>query len=119
MVLGRRRRRGQEAPPWAPNYIDCFAKDVSPIEGWLLLQERFDQDKSVEVSGIRLEIARPGVTNTVFGKVLAIHPDTAKELHVATNDVVVYREWEGGRWDFNGDKALLIDSRHILAKVTE
>ena len=110
----RTRRRPGERPVWAARHVDAPVGCISPLPGWVLLEEQFVGRQAP--SGIVL-IAAPGTTNTVTGRVLAVHVETAQELGICPGEVVIYREWSGGRWAFQGQPTLLTSSEDILAKV--
>lgn len=111
------RQRGMVAPAWAPVAVDVALADVQPLPGWVLLREQFEQDERTVRAGVELVIVSLGTPHTVYGRVEALAEETAQELGVRAGDDVVYREWEGGRWEFQGDRALMIGSQHILARV--
>lgn len=113
------RRRGGVAPPWAPKTVDVPLEAVHPLPGWVVIREQFDQDREVTLAGVTLIVATPGTSNTVMGYVLALHPETREELGIRVGDLVAYREWEGGRWSFEGASVLLMESQHILGLVAE
>lgn len=84
----------------------------------MVLQEIFaGKEYCVQGTDVVLEIAYPYRSNTVFGKIMAIHPETQESLGAGVSDVVVYREYSGGRWSFNGEKTLITPEHDILAKV--
>ncbi len=101
-----------ERPRWAPRQVDAAVVHVHPLQGQVLLEEMFPETR---IGG--LEVIRSQTVNTVVGKILALHPETALELGVAVGDTVIFREWQGGRWAFNGQSALLTESKDILAQV--
>ena len=117
MSRKRRKARGMDAPIWAPRAVDVELDRVIPFPGWVILREQFEQDRSVVRSGVELQIPTLGTPNTVYGDIVRIDSQTSLESNLRAGDRVIYREWEGGRWDFMGDKVLLIGSGHILAKV--
>lgn len=66
----------------------------------------------------------PQASNTKTGTVIRIAKDLSESLGVFEGDLVVFSEWQGGRWAFadfdspSGDrKCLIMTSDHILAKV--
>ncbi len=81
---------------------------VNPTKNWVILKEIF-LEEDVEASG--LYIIRPNVANTVFGEVMAKYPKS--ELEIGSK--VVFREYAGGRWSFQGEKALIVPEVAILA----
>ena len=103
-------------PVWAPVVVDVSLGNLRPLPGWVILQERFIED---EERADGLTIARPGVVNTTTGVIVALSPETGAELGVSMGDNVVYREWQGGRWLFNGVPVLITASEHIVAKLEE
>ena len=116
--MPRKRKPGGYRPLWAPMPVDVKVEDVNPLPGWLLLEEVFpSQEHMVEGTDISLTIWKPYESNTVFGKILKIHDDTSKDLGVDVGDTIVYREYSGGRWAFNGVKTLLTPAKDILAQV--
>ena len=112
-----RRKRGVTVPLGTPAPVGITVEQVNPVQGWVVVQEQFSQDQTVERAGVTLEIVSVGTPNTTYGKVRRIHPETAKEVGVDKGDLVVYREWEGGRWDLAGEVVLVLESRHILGLV--
>lgn len=110
----RRRRRGLVTPEWAPNQIDLSIDDITPFPGWMVVEEQLHHNDDVNLNGVDLRIARPGVSNTVYGKILAMNEE---DTFVSVGDTIVYREWEGGRWNFDGQVVLLLQSEHVLALV--
>ncbi len=116
--MPRRRRRGGVRALWAPVPVDITLDKVRPVPGWLLLKEMFVNDShAVPDTDVVLAISVASAQNTMHAEVMAVHPDTGKELGVRAGDVVIYREYSGGRWSFNGERALLTQVRDILAKV--
>ena len=113
------RRRGVLAPLWAPTPVGVGVSSVCPLEQWVVLSEEFEQDRVLQRETYSLVLATTGTPNTVYGKVLGIHPSTARELGVVVGDRVIYREWEGGRWDLVGQVVLIISSEHVLARCDE
>ena len=125
MNTGRRwrrrnqRRRGLEKPIWAPNSVDTDVMNITPLPGWIIIEEQFEQDQRAIVAGVEIAIAQPGTTNTTIGKVVNVNNEDAKSIGISAGEKIVYREWEGGRWDFAGRKVLLIGSEHIIAKLED
>ncbi len=113
--LRAKRRQFGERPLWAALMVDAEADRVRPLPAWVLLKE--SPVEGVTASG--LLIARPLTSNTVYGEIRAIHGDTGRELGLRVGDVVAFREWAGGRWNFAGEVLLLIGKEHILAKVVD
>ena len=113
------RRRGLVRPSWSTVVVPASIDQVHPRTGWLLIKEQFDQDKTVDVAGKSLEVFTPNASNTVYGKILAMSKEDEEVLGVSVNDVVIYEEWQGRRWDFKGVSALLVGSRYILARVNK
>ena len=111
--------QGAEKPVWASLSVPASPSQVRPRRGWALIKEWVEPLEMVELSGVQLEIARPHVRNSVFGRVLAINELDGVEIPVKVGELVVYQEWQGRRWDFNGEQALLMEVRHIVAKVNE
>ena len=95
--------------------VDCAVANVLPSPGWALVRERFDKGRDVTIAGIKLEVVDPKRKNTVYGELVAVHPDDPKAAEVNPGEVVIYREWEGRRWDFRGETVLVMGSEHILA----
>ena len=111
-----RRRRSGQAPLWAPTPLGVPLEKVHPVPGWVMVQEYFDQDRVLDLGETQLEVVSMGIPNTVYGHVVGIHAETAQGLGVGMGDLVVYREWEGGRWDALGMIVLLLEARHVLAR---
>ena len=107
------------APIWAPTFLPVTMEQVQPIQGWVMLQEEFKLDQEVITGGISLVVATGSHPNTVYGWVRGIHARTAQELGVKVGDFVVYREWEGARWDIQGQVVLLVEAQHVLARCVE
>lgn len=68
----------------------------------------------------------PSLGNAKMGKVLKIEPDLTEMTGVRLGDVVVFQEWEGGRWAFQQDdnpaaevRCLIMSSDFILARVAD
>lgn len=61
-------------------------------------------------SGLR--IARLNVKNTVFGEILAIGEN---DRGLRVGDKVVYKEFAGSRFSFNGEKTIVPPMSAILA----
>lgn len=81
---------------------------VNPTKNWVILKEIFLEEQAMN-SGIY--VIRPNVSNTVFGEVMAKYPSS--ELEVGSK--VVFREYSGGRWSFQGERALIVPEVAILA----
>lgn len=109
----RTRRRPGERPVWAARHVDAPVEWIQPLPGWVLLEERFVERQTP--NGLVL-VDAPGTVNTVTGKVLAVHKETAQELGISPGDTIVLREWSGGRWAFQGKPTLLTSADDILAK---
>lgn len=113
----RRHRRTFGTPFWAPKPIDAKISEVKPISGWIMLSEKFDQDKVASRSGIELAIVSPNTRNTVYGTVISLNSEDEKEMEIFPGDVVIYEAWQGGRWRLEDGIVLLTNIEHILAKV--
>ena len=100
---------------WAPAPVGVSVEQVHPVVGWVAIQENHEINQRVTVGGVELTLAQPRVPNTVSGVVRAAHPDTLRELGVQVGDSVVYREWEGARWDMAGEVVLIMAAEHVLA----
>ena len=112
--LKKKRRRAGERPNWAPIPVDADAAQIHPLPDWVLLEE-------IELPGTTesgLAIARPLTSNTTYGFIRAIHPKTGEKLGVSVGDEVIFSEWQGSRWRFNGETLLMPGSEDILAKRT-
>ena len=112
-----RRRRGVVSPLWAPTPLAVYKGQVHPVEDWVLIREEYSQDVEVQLAGVSLAVATLGTPNTVYGWLVAAHPQTMQKMGLTPGDRVIYREWEGGRWDFNGEVLLLMRAEHVLACV--
>lgn len=116
--MARRRRKAGVRALWAPVPVDVNVTQAHPTPGWVIIKENFvNLEHAVAGTSVVLAIARPFDTNTMHGEVAAIHPITAEETGLTTGDKIIYKEYSGGRWSFNGDKYLITDARDILAKV--
>lgn len=104
-----------QTPVWGAIPMDESIKSVRPLDGWVMLREQFLDREVTLTTGLVLQIARPYVSNTVYGQVVALSEQTAAELAVSVGDIVVYREYAGARWSFKGDVVLLTASKDILA----
>ena len=100
-------------PVWAPRPLGVPVSRVRVMPGWVLLEEDFEAKRWVMVGGLNLELPQLGTPNTVVGRVLAIQDS----IGVCVGDSVVYREWQGGRWECEGRQVLLIAVEHVLARV--
>ncbi len=108
---------GQVAP-WAPTPVDIEVGDVHPVPGWVILEEIFEgSERKVPGTDLIIHISRPYVHNTMYGKILAIHPETTEETGLDVGEVVVFREYSGGRWFFRDVKTLVTPVKDIYAKV--
>lgn len=81
---------------------------VNPTKNWVILKEIFLEENAM-ASG--LYVSRPNVANTVFGEVMAKYPSSKLEI----GSKVVFIEYSGGRWSFQGEKALIVPEIAILA----
>ena len=115
--MARKRRYGLDRPAWAAIPLDALIYEIKPVEGWVMIQEHFDQDRHVTVAGIELEIATLGTSNTTYGIVRGIHDNTASEIGVSVGDEVIYRQWAGGRWQVQNDVVLIMKSKDVIGKV--
>ena len=113
----RKRRRNYGTPIWAPKQVDASINEVKPLQGWVMMEERFDQDRVATVAGLELQIASPNTNNTVYGTVLAMNVEDAEKMGIYPGDVVIYREWSGGRWQLRDKTVLLMEAEHVVAKV--
>ena len=114
----RRRRKGLEAPVFAPPMVDYTVDQINPVPDWLMLREYYDQDQTVEYNGVMLDIAVLGSPNTTFGIVLRVPDELKEELNIDEGSLVVYREWQGSRWVFRDGPALILNKEDVLGKVT-
>jgi co-chaperonin GroES (HSP10) len=114
--MKRRKLKSGERPMWGAFPVDAPVSKVKPTPNWVILKEN-PLDNEITLSGVKLAIARPNVHNTVYGKVLAIHEETSKEIGVNVGDVVVYTEFMGSRWNFLGDIVIMPEKKYILARV--
>ena len=115
--MPRRRRYGLSKPLWAPKVLDVPVERVNPYPGWVIVQELFEQDRTVNIHGVEIQIADIGTSNTVFGRVVRIHDEDAEALGVNEGDRIIYEQWQGGRWNFHNEKVLIMGSEFIFAKV--
>ena len=114
--MARRRRRGGVRPLWGALPLDREVEQLHPLPGWVVLEEEFrNREHLVPGTDIVLIIHRPYEANSLYGRVLAAHPITLKELGAAVGDTIIYREWSGGRWALNGRKVLITPVEDILA----
>ena len=113
-----RRRRGGERPLWGATPVDLDVSQAYPLEGWVILKEKFvGMEHHVPGTDVVLTIHRPYVHNSVFGTIIKVHPETSEEFGIFKDDVVIYLEYSGGRWAFNGEKYLITPVYDILAKI--
>ena len=110
--MNTRRRRPGERPVWGARQVDASLECICPLPGWVLLEEQFAERQAP--SGLVL-VEAPGTTNTVTGRVLALHEETSQELGVSPGEMVIFREWHGGKWSFCGLPTLIVEAEHILA----
>jgi len=113
-----KRRRASDRPVWSPLPLDVTWDKIKPRQPWIMLKEIPLDDEYTTKNGMVLSIARPGVRNTVYGEILASSKDADQRIHVSVGDIVVYREWEGGRWNLSGEVVLITKEEHILGIVT-
>ena len=114
-----RRRRGVVAPDWSPSPIPVALSQLQPIQGWVIVQEEFQQDLTVEIGKVTLVVPKLNIPNTTFAWVKAIHKHDSSMLNVSVGDMIIYREWSGARWDFAGETVLIMEIDNLLAKVQE
>ena len=106
-----------QVPMWGPSPVDTDVETVNPLPGWVVLKEVFaNQEKAVAGTDVVITIVRPYVNNTVYGEVLRAHPDTQEEYGIDLGDLVVFKEYSGGRWLFGNVKTLITPAKDILAK---
>ncbi len=110
------RRKASNRVPWAPVPVDAGIDEIAPYPGWVLLEEEF-LDTTRTLGDVSIVIARPYDNHTTFGRVKAINELDAAKLGVVAGNLVVYREWSGGRWLFNGVSALIAPIDAILGIV--
>lgn len=116
--MARRRRRAGVRALWAPIPVDVNIEHAHPLPEWVALKELFvNNEHTVAGTDVVLAVARPFETNTMHGEVMAIHPMATKLTGVGVGDIVIYKEFSGGRWSFNGDKFLITPLIDLLAKV--
>ena len=116
--MARKRRRVGVRPLWGAIPVDARIDQVHPIPGWVLLEEVFMGDEHmVPGTDVVLYINIPFNYNTMYGVVLAVHPITANELGITLGSKVIYKEWQGGRWAFTGQKTLIMPVEAILARL--
>jgi co-chaperonin GroES (HSP10) len=114
--MKRRKLKSGERPMWGAFPVDAPVSKIQPTPNWVILKEN-PLDNEITLSGVKLAIARPNVHNTVYGKVLAIHEETSKEIGVNVGDVVAIREFAGSRWNFRGELTIMPPKDAILATV--
>lgn len=90
--------------------------EFEPSPGYVAILEDLDRNPS---SG-RLVIPEAG--NSKKGMVLSVHPSNAHGL--TKGDIIVYEEWQGGRWSFlDSDsmdgvlRCLIMGTEHVLARM--
>lgn len=107
-----RHKAAGERPVWAARKVDAKLTQVQPLPGWVLLHE--NSLEVVRESGI---IVTNSDRNTTHAVVLAIHEDTKAEIGVSVGDTIIFKEWSGGRWSFEGVPTLLTSSKDILGVI--
>ncbi len=108
--MPRKLRPGQH-PVWAPIEVGVHLDRVDPAPGWVILKEQF-LDETTD-SGI--VVVKPYVANTVFGKVIAMNVEDQFKSEFFPGDNVVFREYSGGRWAFQGETVLITPLEAVLA----
>ncbi len=111
-----KRRTAGERPVWASPPIDAAPERIHPYPGWILLDEQF-HDRTRLVGGVELVIARPYDRHTMYAEVMAISDEDSEEYGISTGDVVIFKEWAGGRWLFRDQEMLLSETADILGIV--
>lgn len=52
---------------------------------------------------------------TTVGRVLAVGAKVEEDIRAG--DLVLYEQWQGGRWQLGDDKMLIMDIEHVLAVI--
>ena len=111
--MRKKRRRPGERPIWAPRHVDSDIEHIHPVQGKVILKEIFLNRTSGE-----LFISEEwGTKNTLTAYVLKVHPETSEEFGFNEGDRVIFKEWSGGRWAFQGMPVLITEAENILAQV--
>ena len=100
-----------QRPAWAPREVGVSIRKVNPEPGCVVIEEDFLDE--ITQSGIL--VARPYASNTTYGKVVAINIQDIADHNIFPGDNIVYREYSGGRWSFNGSKVLIVPLDAIIA----
>lgn len=102
---------------WAPAPVGVSVELVHPAGNWVVIREEHEINRAMLVGGSeKLLIATLGVPNTVYGTLVAGEAEVLEQLNVQVGEMVVYKEWEGSRWDLAGEVYLIMNARHVLAK---
>ena len=98
-------------PLWAPLSVDVMSSQLRPRPGWVVVEELVLPE--LTMGGV--VISRPYDRHTVFGRVRALHPETAAILRIEVGDEIIYREWSGGRWALRDATVLIMPMESVLA----
>ena len=67
-----------------------------------------------QADALGLYIWKPYTINTVFGEIMAVNEDSQFSI----GDQIVFKEFSGGRWSFNGEKMLITPEKSIIATLS-
>lgn len=110
---------GLDTPLGVPNLVNYLVEQIEPRPGWVMVEEEFS-DGEVEIGeDFSIKVVKPYKTNTMVGQVVKASPSTLDYLGIGTSDKIVYREWQGARWNFAGTVVLLLWADHVLAAVED
>ncbi len=77
---------------------------------WVAIEE--DLAESVALSGLVTSVNKQATT---IGRVLGVGVKVAENLR--PGDIVLYEQWQGGRWDIGDQKLLIMDIENVLIVV--
>ena len=107
-------RRAAKLPKEAvlPGQVEMGVGQLKPINDFVVLEELFPPSISVVAQGV-VRVSLAG--HVTRGKIIAVSPTVSQLEGLKSGDIVRYEEFQGGRWEFNDVKVLIIGVKHILA----
>ena len=109
--MAKGRLRAGVRPMWGATEVGVDVSTVTPTPGWVIIEE----DYAMETSPSGYFLVSSYKTNTVFGEIIAINIADSMKSQILPGDRIVYREFAGGRWSFQGRKLLITPLEAILA----
>ena len=111
--------RAGEAPVWASHPVDVKLSNIMPIPGWVVIRENFAPKETAILAGYMIIIPELGTRATMWGEIVNIALTDGVALGLSVGDGIIYREWSGARWDFNGEAVLIMRKEDILGKIVK